>query len=249
MKSLLSHINFAECPSWVFSLADCKKKVLEMENDLKFSVSSESDIPNAEDVLLFYYLLSLAFDPASGKYGYSVVAEHGSIAMHLYGPSNSHTNYKTVASLRQWSRLESEFCVIGSKTIPLTFLVFNFIDCFWFSEYEETIFVEFGHKYIDLLNNSQNVSPLPFNGIKKLNSVKSKYLYRLLLELLLDKKKIRIPMDSLQKSGIFFAETPAEILEILIPAVTEINRNTNLSVHLETRPEKNGKPTFVFEKI
>jgi hypothetical protein len=245
MKSLLPHINFAECPSWVFSLGCSKKNVLDAGPDLKFGVSSANDFPEAQDVLLFYYLLSLAFDSVSGNYGYSVVAECRNISMRIYGSPNFYDGYKTIVSLKKWNSLQNEFCALTSQTIPFTFFVFNFIDSFQFSESNDEISVEFGHKYIDLLNSSQNTFPLPFSAMEKLDSIESKYLYRFLLELFLNKNMISLSMNSLQKSGAFFADTSAEILEKLLAAIIELNNVTDFMICMT--PLKSDTKGMVFK--
>jgi len=242
-----SDINFLEYPTWVLSKAKGNSITITRENGT-YELKSPEALPNDTDSLVLYYLMYKALDKETGTYAPSVETTRYDIAMNLYGQRTPAIYRRIEKALSRWTAIYVTFKGLFYNGVSHGSMGFHFLESFYIDESDKRIVVTFNREYINHLNRTKYFRYISFKELKKMKRPMSRRLYEILIKSFKERSVWCISTSKLIEKLTLVEKYPSKVIEKVIPAINEINKNTQLFVSLETYKNNDGETIFKFRK-
>ena len=232
---LKDDINFLECPNWLVNEKDaCKTYTIEKDNG-KYVISTTEDIdrlPDKTDKIMLYYLMSYLME--NNFKDRLVEISRYRIAKDALG---SFKYERIMLGLRRWHNISIKFHGIFYDGDGYSTRYFHIIDNVILKDNKLKIF--FNIDFLEQIKASQYFKLINFNEYKRLKKPTSARLYEILVKTFKDRQIWHISIIklaeklTLEKRKNIDNYYPSDVIVKLIPAVNEINRQTELNVKLD----------------
>ena len=245
-KMIKTDINFLEWPNWVVNKKSIQKRLIIEKEHGRYEVFSSLGIPKRFDKIVVYFLLYKLFKD-TGFDKYSLSSTRYEIAKNIFGGKHfSTTTYDRIMdALLRWKAITIKFKGVFYEGDRYTIRAFSIIDEFVLDPESGELIVRFSEAYIKQLKESQSYKYVDFNQFKKLHRDLSARLYEILIKTFKDRNSWAISIDglaeklTLEKHVDVECYYPSEVLRMVKPALNEINKKTDLHIHLEYNKNNN----------
>ena len=244
------NINFMENPLW--SLSETPAKEFKITNDRgEFILKAGYKVPERTDMIFLLYLLKF-----SQENGYIEKLE---LTRYEILKSCDLTiceiNYARLKeSLERWISIVTEFKGTFYDNNEYLTNTFHFIDSYSIDRKTKKLKISFNDQFLLMVKESNFVKYIDFEEYKQLKRPVSNRLYELLLKTFVNRKEWEIEALKLGEKltiqdksgrGIY----PSDVRAKIIPAINEINKNTELKIELDERRNKANQVIFTFKLL
>lgn len=236
--------NFLEYPNWVLDKKSEIKSFLIEKDSGKFEIKTTADrLPDRTDKLILYYFLSLVFQ---NNFKDKLSLTRYQIVKNVFDCKGVPYYYKRVlTSIQRWHEISIKFDGIFFDGENYTTRGFHIIESYSFDHKSGEINIKFNSDYLDQLKHSDYYQIIHFNKIKRLKRDVSFMLYELLIK---QKLPWKIKLLTLAKKLTLKKKYDSQIIEKLIPAINEINKNTELKLIFSHQKNNHGEAMAIFEE-
>lgn len=232
---LKDDINFLECPNWLVNEQDaCKTYTIEKDSG-KYVISTTEDIdrlPDKTDKIMLYYLMSYLME--NNFKDRLVEISRYRIAKDALG---SFKYDRIMLGLRRWHNISIKFHGIFYDGDGYSTRYFHVIDNVILKDNKLKIF--FNIDFLEQIKDSQYFKLINFNEYKRLKKPTSARLYEILVKTFKDRGVWHISIIklaeklTLEKRKNIDTYYPSDVIVKLIPAINEINKQTELNIKLD----------------
>jgi len=238
-------INFLEYPIWIVQERENSQEFTIKKEKGLYTISTSLTLPKRFDKIILYYLLSELFNTTQPESSQIKTTRYKIAKNTFYKTKNiGKTHYdRIMLSLKRWSSIFVEFEGIFYEGDTYTNRGFHIIDGYKLDD-KGTLYVDVNKQYLEQIKNSNYFKLIDFNEYKKLKKPSSNRLYEILIKTFKDREIWQIHIIKLGEKLTLSEKYPSQIYRIVLSAVNEIIRNTNLQVKLEYN-EKTHICTFM----
>jgi hypothetical protein len=227
-------INFLEYPNWITNEREgVRELTIEKQKGL-YTITTSLTLPNRFDKIILYYLLSELFNNTQFE-STRIKTTRYKIAKNTFF-STSHigkSEYTRIMnSLDRWNAVHIKFEGIFHKGDTYTNRAFHIIDGYKLHN-DGQLEIYLNEQYLEHLRNTKYFKLIDFDEYKKLKRPSSNRLYEILIKTFKDREIWQIHIIKLGEKLTLSEKYPSQIHRIVLSAVNEIVRNTNLQVKLE----------------
>ncbi len=232
---LKDDINFLECPNWLVNEKDAYKTYTIEKDNGKYVISTTEDIdrlPDKTDKIMLYYLMSYLME--NNFKDRLVEISRYRIAKDALG---SFKYERIMLGLRRWHNISIKFHGIFYDGDGYSTRYFHVIDNVILKDNKLKIF--FNIDFLEQIKASQYFKLINFNEYKRLKKPTSARLYEILVKTFKDRQIWHISIIklaeklTLEKRKNIDTYYPSDVIVKLIPAINEINKQTELNVKLD----------------
>ena len=239
-KIIKDDINFLEYPNWIVTEREKVKEVtIEKEYGVYKLFTGVDRLPDRFDKIVLYYLLSLLLKVSQLELTEIKTTRYKVAKGIFYKTKNvGKSEYKRImTSLKRWTAIFIEFNGIFYDGNEYTNQYFHIVDNVTLNEKTKELSIKFNEVYIKQLRETNYFKLINFDEYKLLKRPVSARLYEILIKTFKDRDQWQIDIIKLGEKLTLEKRYPSQILEKLIPAVNEINKNTTLKIHLDYNKE------------
>lgn len=239
-------INFLEYPNWVLdSKTKLQKLVIEKPNG-KYEVLSPCGLPTHFDKLILYCILLKLWRNTQFE-SLEITTTRYEIAKNVF-EFKATTPYqfdRILKSLKKWKTVSINFEGIFYEGNNHTIRYFSIIDDVILDTKTKQIYIRFNQQYIKQLKETKFYKLINFEELKRLSKTTSVRLYEILVKNFKERPTWHISIHNLAEKLTIDKRSnakdyyPSDVLINLKPAITEINKKTELKIDFSYNKESN----------
>lgn len=224
-------INFLEYPNWLVSeRSDFKTLTIEKENG-RYVISTTDNIdrlPDRTDKIVLYYLLHVILPTKKNK----LITSRYNILKNAFDNTSKQYYERIIDSLNRWLSITILFDGVFYGDNEYTARGFHILDGYKLNN-DGKLEIYFDEQYLEQLRKTDYFKLINFNEYKRLKKPVAARSYEILIKTFKDRYTWKIDIIKLAEKLTLSKRYPSQVLEKLIPAVNEINRQTELNVKLD----------------
>jgi hypothetical protein len=253
-KIIKEDINFLEYPNWVIDRKSTATTWSIEKANGKYEVISPLGLPKHFDKIVLYFLLYKLYL----ENGFSTCVSNTSryeVAKNVFcGVKDLGKNKfdRIMKALKKWSALTISFEGVFYADNDLAVRFFHIIDECVLNKKTGELIIKWNQSYVRQLEESRFYKLIDFEQYKKLTKTSSARLYEILVKSFKDRSEWAINMELLAEK-LTFEKRPnaksyyaSDILRYLKPAITEINKKTDLYISFTFNKNNNA---CIFRKL
>jgi hypothetical protein len=245
-KIIKEDINFLEYPTWVLDRRSKENSwVLDKPNG-KYEIASLKGLPTHFDKLVLYCLLYKLYNQTQFS-SLELVTTRYEIARQVFSTKKVTGKNKfdrIMTSLRKWKAIAINFEGMFFEGDGHTIRGFSIIDEFILRPQTRALTIRFSPAYIKQLQESKFYKLIDFEQYKKLTRALAARLYEILIKNFRDRAQWTISIQNLaekltlEKRAHAKNYYPCDILAQVNPAISEINKKTDILIDFKYNKEK-----------
>jgi hypothetical protein len=236
-KLVKEDINFLEYPNWILNH---KEKIctwiLEKDHG-RYEIACIKGLPTHFDKVILYFMLYELFKKKDDSLEitttrYEIAKSISTQAGKLGGKDFE----RIMLSLKRWESTSISFEGIFYEGDRYTIRYFHVLDDIIFDPETKKLYIKFNQQYVKQIKESKFYKLIDFEEYKKLSRSVSARLYEILVKAFKDRDSWYIELGNLaekltiEKRKNIQKYYPSDVIALLKPALTEINKKTTLKI-------------------
>jgi len=246
-------INFLEFPMWIVNDKGSAVEYKSEKNNGTYRIATSGDrLPDRFDKIVLYYLLmKLSKLARKGVDKHELFTTRYEIVTNIFeSRTPSKPKYdRVMASLIRWKNMTIEFKGTFFENDEYSERYFGVIDDVIHKPGQRELYIRINQQFLKQMMDSEYYKLINFDEYKRLKKPVAARLYEILSKTFKGRRLWKIDSANLAEKLTLTKSYPSQVIEKLLPAVKEINANTDLRVEMQSHKNESGETILTFREL